>query len=204
MQEKKKKCTELKREAIIAAAKDAFQTFGVEASSMNKIAQLAKVSKRTVYNHFKSKEILIMYLLSDVWSSALVQLDVEYDSNISLNRQLYTLLIAEVDALSSQSFIDLARVAMGHFLFEPEALQEELSHMDETPTALFRWLEAAIDDKKLKITDINYAYTQLHNMLKGSCFWPQLAQYCTSLNQEQKQRLVKDTVTMFLSLYTIE
>lgn len=201
MKEKKKTCTQLKREAIINAAKEAFQTFGVEATSMNKIAQLAQVSKRTVYNHFESKETLIMYLLSDVWSTTMVQIDIEYNNETALETQLCALLTAEVDALSTQSFIDLARVAMGHFLFQPQSLQEELSKMDQTPTALFRWLEAAIADKKLKIADIHYAYTQLHNMLKGSCFWPQLAQYSEILDIQQRQRLVKDSVKMFLALY---
>lgn len=169
---------------------------------MNKIAQLAQVSKRTVYNHFESKQALIMYLLSDVWNNAAVQIDIKYNSETALDVQLYALLIAEVEALSSPSFIDLARVAMEYFLFQPDSLQQELCRYDDTATALYKWLQDATDNQRLNIDDIDYTYTLLHGMLKGSCFWPQLTQYAAPLDAEQKQRLVTDTVTMFLALYS--
>ena len=50
--------TDRKREAIIQAAIEAFRADGFEATSMDKIAAKAEVSKRTVYNHFPSKEEL--------------------------------------------------------------------------------------------------------------------------------------------------
>ncbi|MFA0698755.1 TetR/AcrR family transcriptional regulator, partial [Vibrio sp. 10N.222.49.C9] len=48
----KKTRSELKREAILTAAKQSFLEFGVKNTSMDKLASLANVSKRTVYNHF--------------------------------------------------------------------------------------------------------------------------------------------------------
>ena len=48
--------SDVKRDAIIQAAKQAFQEFGVNGTSMDKLAELANVSKRTVYNHFSAKE----------------------------------------------------------------------------------------------------------------------------------------------------
>ncbi|EPF7654109.1 TetR/AcrR family transcriptional regulator, partial [Vibrio vulnificus] len=69
MIEKKKTRSEEKREAILTAAKQAFLEFGVQNTSMDKLAALAGVSKRTVYNHFSSKEALVMELLSVLWKS---------------------------------------------------------------------------------------------------------------------------------------
>jgi TetR/AcrR family transcriptional regulator, mexJK operon transcriptional repressor len=47
-----------KHERIIAAATDAFLAHGFNAASMDLVARRAKVSKVTVYTHFKSKEAL--------------------------------------------------------------------------------------------------------------------------------------------------
>lgn len=47
-----------KSEAIIEAARKTFLARGFDAASMDQIAQVAGVSKRTVYNRFPSKEVL--------------------------------------------------------------------------------------------------------------------------------------------------
>ncbi|MCF5632840.1 TetR family transcriptional regulator, partial [Pseudomonas syringae] len=48
--------TDQKREAIVLAAIAEFGDRGFEITSMDRIAARAEVSKRTVYNHFPSKE----------------------------------------------------------------------------------------------------------------------------------------------------
>ena len=70
-----------KREAIIQAATQAFQEFGVNGTSMDKLAELANVSKRTVYNHFSTKEDLVMHLIKEQWQSALVDICLLYTSD---------------------------------------------------------------------------------------------------------------------------
>jgi TetR/AcrR family transcriptional regulator of autoinduction and epiphytic fitness len=67
MNKRLKNRSELKREAIIEAARSVFKEFGVKATSMDKLAEIAQVSKRTVYNHFSAKEELVMYLVTDLW-----------------------------------------------------------------------------------------------------------------------------------------
>ena len=47
-----------KTEAIVDAARKAFLAKGFDAASMDQIALSANVSKRTVYNRFRSKEEL--------------------------------------------------------------------------------------------------------------------------------------------------
>ena len=60
--------TDRKREAIVAAAIAEFRANGFEVTSMDKIAATAGVSKRTVYNHFPSKEELFAEILHQLWS----------------------------------------------------------------------------------------------------------------------------------------
>lgn len=54
---------EAKREAILEAARKVFMEVGFGAASMDAIANEAKVSKQTVYNHFGSKEELFAAMI---------------------------------------------------------------------------------------------------------------------------------------------
>ncbi|MDJ0657095.1 MAG: TetR/AcrR family transcriptional regulator C-terminal domain-containing protein [Xanthomonadales bacterium] len=201
MKEKKKTRSELKREAILDAAKSAFQEFGVQGTSMDKLAELAVVSKRTVYNHFATKEDLVLHLLRELWESSMVQIDVEYQPDAPLAVQLGRLIEAEIELVSGAEFLGLARAAAGYFLYEPEKLQAEIDEFHAQETALHRWLKSAVDDGRLKPLDVPFAVKQLHNLVKGSCYWPQLLGYEPELDSAAKQRLSDETVALFLSRY---
>ncbi|MUJ28130.1 TetR family transcriptional regulator [Aliivibrio fischeri] len=201
MIEKKKNRSELKREAILAAAKKAYQDDGVQNTSMDKLASLAQVSKRTVYNHFSSKEALVMELLSDLWQNSMADIDIQFSENVSIQDQLERLLLAELNVIGAQSYLDLAKVAFGHFFYKPDELQLQVEKMAEQETALSRWLQLMMDTKKLTIEDNHKAGVQLHSLLKGSAFWPQLVGMRAVLSSEEKEQLVTETADMFLSRY---
>jgi TetR/AcrR family transcriptional regulator, mexJK operon transcriptional repressor len=57
--------TERKREAILVAGRRVFLRSGYRGSSMDAIAAEAKVSKRTLYAHFESKESLFVAIVRD-------------------------------------------------------------------------------------------------------------------------------------------
>ncbi|MGB1263078.1 MAG: TetR/AcrR family transcriptional regulator [Cognaticolwellia sp.] len=193
--------SQVKREAIIVAAKAAFKAHGVQATTMDKLAELAQVSKRTVYNHFATKEDLVMYLVTDLWQQSLTKIDVSYCGSQSLGAQLRQLISQEIDLITSQEYIDLSRVAIGHLFYNPEVLQQEIAKISEHETALQRWLHDAVSDNALDISDINFAYEQLHNMIKGSCFWPLIFQMKTELSPAEKTQIVEETIKTFLARY---
>ena len=55
--------TDRKRDAIVQAAIGEFREHGFNGTSMDRVAAAADVSKRTVYNHFPSKEELFEAIL---------------------------------------------------------------------------------------------------------------------------------------------
>lgn len=199
----KKSRSEIKREAIIAAAKKAFKEFGVQGTSMDKLAELAQVSKRTVYNHFETKETLLMYLVAELWQKAETQVDVTYQKNVALKPQLITLLNAEIAFIASEDHMDVTKVAIGHFFYNPEALQKEFEKISCQENAIIRWLNCAIKDNKLAIKDVDFASDQLHGLIKASCFWPQLFQMEDGISEEKRQFLAKETAEMFLARYQV-
>lgn len=196
--------SEIKRQAIIDAACQAFQKFGVQATSMDKIAELAKVSKRTVYNHFATKQALVVYLLNDIRTRTLVDVDVEtsYDPQRSVESQLLLLITAEINLFSCVHYIDLTRMAFGHFLYHPEELKREVDKVMSQETAFQRYLRSACEHKQLQIPNIKFASEQLQNLIKGSCFWPQFLKIEAPLTDEQKQHIAVESTAMFLARYS--
>lgn len=190
-----------KRQAIINAARSAFQQSGVQGTSMDKLAELAQVSKRTVYNHFASKEQLVIEILSDLWQETLVLPDMHFQVEQNLTAQLNQLLLIEIELISSDEYLNLNRVALGHFLFQPEALDKALASYQPMETALARWLQGAQKAKQLNKIDLIFAYNQLHNLIKGSCFWPQVLGIAKPLDKKEQQHLAKESAQMFLSRY---
>jgi TetR/AcrR family transcriptional regulator of autoinduction and epiphytic fitness len=77
MSEVKKSRSQQKREDILNAALKTFKEQGVQATSMDQLAETANVSKRTVYNHFDSKETLVLSLLHEMWEQFMLRASVE-------------------------------------------------------------------------------------------------------------------------------
>ncbi|EHU9516884.1 TetR/AcrR family transcriptional regulator [Vibrio vulnificus] len=203
MIEKKKTRSEEKREAILTAAKQAFLEFGVQNTSMDKLAALAGVSKRTVYNHFSSKEALVMELLSVLWKSTITEDELVALSKRPLQDQLVSLLCQEISVIAQPSYLDMAKVALGHFLFKPEELKAQTSSMSKQDTALYTWLAEQDKNGRLKLESVELARTQLHSLIKGSAFWPQLIGSAEPLTVEQGEALAKNTAALFLSHYAV-
>jgi len=197
----KKTRSELKREAILLAAKDAFRQFGAQSTSMDKIAALAQVSKRTVYNHFSSKEVLIMTLLADLWGATENLVEPEQLDPLSMEQQLEQLLYSEIDVLSSDEYLDLARVVLGYYLYRPDELMLQSEQMAKKESQILSWIKYHVEQKNLDIQDIELANGQLHSLVKGGCFWPQVMGRKTILTQHDKQYLAKQNAQFFLAHY---
>lgn len=201
MTEHKPTRSELKRQAILQAARDAFQERGVHSTSMDELAALASVSKRTVYNHFASKEALIMALMTELWQQATLHEGRDYEPGVALHPQLCDLLESEIEVICSQEHIELNRVAFDHFLHQPQALREQVEKLSAHEPATRRWIRAAVADGRLAELDDEIASQQLHNLIKGSCFWPQLMQIAPLLGAQERHDLASRTAALFLSHY---
>lgn len=201
MNVKKKGRSEVKREAILVAAKQAFQEFGVQNTSMDKLSALAQVSKRTVYNHFESKEAIVMELLSELWRSSMAEHDIAGLSDLDIESQLVALLESEINVVTAPHYVELAKVALGYFLYKPDELKVQQAKMAKQETALFHWLIEQVEQKTLIIKDVGVASSQLHNLVKGSAFWPQVMGMAASLTSEEARTLAQQTARLFMCQY---
>jgi TetR/AcrR family transcriptional regulator of autoinduction and epiphytic fitness len=193
--------TERKREAILQAAIAEFRSSGFEVTSMDRIAATAGVSKRTVYNHFPSKEELFAEILNRLWNSITAEQDMPYRSQAPLREQLQTLLQAKLHLLADENFLDLARIAIAATIHSPERAQDMVSRMGEREEGLTAWIRQAQADGRLKPVEPAFAAQQMHGLLKTFAFWPQVSMGQPSLTQEEQTRVIESALDMFLSRY---
>ncbi|WP_295756175.1 TetR/AcrR family transcriptional regulator [Undibacterium sp.] len=192
--------TDRKRLAILEAAIAEFRQHGFEATSMDKIAATALVSKRTVYNHFSSKDELFAAILMELWDSSAAQGDLNYQSERTIRAQLSDYLQRKMRLLCDPNFIDLARVAVAATIHNPERAREMVARLSQREEGIAAWMKAAQADGKLKPGDPVLLSDLLQGQLKAVAFWPQVAMGQPLLNQQQQQKVLELTLEMFLLL----
>lgn len=193
--------TDRKRLAILEAAVAEFRHSGYEATSMDRIADSAGVSKRTVYNHFPSKEALFTQIVEQLWERSVEGLDLAYRSDRPLRAQVLELVSQKLRLLHDTNFVDLARVAIAAGIHSPERAQEMVSRMGDREEGLTTWIRAAAADGRLKTQDPLFASMQLQGLVKGFAFWPQVALGQPPLAPAQQKQVAEAAVDMFLAYY---
>ena len=195
--------TDRKRQAIIQAAIIEFRDNGFEITSMDKIAATAGVSKRTVYNHFPSKEELFAEILNQLWIRVTAEQETAYRSDLPLRDQLRVLLMAKLQMLGDDNFLDLARVAIAATIHSPERAQDMVARMGEREEGLTVWIRAAQADGRLKAVAPEFAAQQIHGLLKSFAFWPQISMGQPSLSAEEQNTVADSALAMFLGYYQL-
>ncbi|MRX06827.1 TetR family transcriptional regulator [Pseudoduganella sp. FT25W] len=193
------KLTDRKRQAIVEAAIAEFRSTGFESTSMDKIAATAGVSKRTVYNHFPSKDELFAQILHELWVSIASSPPAPYDPAAPLRAQLLDLLNKKMETLQDGYFLDLARVAIAEAIHSPERAQEMVARLSVKEEAVTAWLRAAQADGKLTKADPVLASQMLQGNLKTFAFWPQVTLNQPPLDAATQRKVVDATVDMFLA-----
>lgn len=198
------KLTDRKRQAIVDAAIAEFRSSGFEATSMDKIAATAGVSKRTVYNHFPSKDELFAQILQQLWCSSAALEDTPYDGALPLRQQLLDMLWKKMNMLQDAYFLDLARVAIAEAIHSPERAHDMVARLSAKEEGITRWLRAAQADGKLRAADPVLASHMLQGQLKTFAFWPQVTLSQPPLDAATQHTVVEATVDMFLSYYGVK
>ncbi|WP_372359334.1 TetR/AcrR family transcriptional regulator [Xanthomonas axonopodis] len=193
--------TDRKRNAIVEAAIAQFRQHGFEATSMDRVAATAGVSKRTVYNHFPSKDALFGEILRGLWQRSAEAVNLAYRPDQPLHLQLIALLQQKLRLLDDPAFIDLSRVAIAEGIHSPARARELLSQLGSKEEGTTTWLRAALADGRLAGVEPEFAAQQLQALVKGFAFWPQITMAQPPLSPQQQTQVAESAVAMFLGLY---
>jgi TetR/AcrR family transcriptional regulator, regulator of autoinduction and epiphytic fitness len=194
-----KRDTSKKHHEILDAAVREFQAVGYENTSMDRIAETAGASKRTVYNHFASKESLF-HAAFDRLKDELQELKrVSYDPERELAEQLGEFVDAKRAVAENPAWLGLMKVATAVFIANPEMARETMARLTEEEDRLVLWLRDATADGRMNVEDPARAAHVFWAMVSGGFYWPSL--YFGPLDEKTSAPLKEDMLALFLARY---
>lgn len=194
--------TDLKHTAILHAAKTVFLQQGYAQASMDTIALTANVSKRTIYDHFKTKKALFEVILQIHWTK-----------------------MAEVEAqqleqeLNIRQFLKRFAKTFLHFIYQPDTIAlfrlliaespqfpDLMVHLVKDGKAPFtRTLIGFLKQKKqtgeLKFKSPDRAAAYFIGMLKEYHFWPMMMGLNSNAQLTQPEALINEIVEVFMQAF---
>ena len=194
--------TEQKKIQILDAAEELFHSFGVENTSMDHLARRAGVSKRTVYNHFATKDQLFQAILQRMFDKLSLASEVRFDASKPIAQQLEQIAQDEVAMLSSAAFLKVAKIAFMQIMQNPDLAQL----MNDSTLGCKRYLESFLSDAcaagVLRIEDIPFASKQFIYQLKSFVFYPLLLGM-EMQKEATQQQIIHESTAMFLARYQV-
>jgi TetR/AcrR family transcriptional regulator, mexJK operon transcriptional repressor len=163
--------SELKKAAVVQAARELFLRDGFERTSVDAIADLAGVSKRTIYNHYEDKRTLFLAVIHETFGTmieAIYAIIDKHMTDVADPEESLTGFAVEGAMLAFRSadraaMIRLLIAEAGHF---PELQREEMRPFTVTDR-LARRLAAMAERGLLDITDPHEAADHLFALTFG-------------------------------------
>ncbi|MEM7756989.1 MAG: TetR/AcrR family transcriptional regulator [Cyanobacteria bacterium P01_A01_bin.40] len=125
--------SELKTKAILRGAMEEFLANGYAATSMDKVAKTAKVSKATVYSHFGDKENLFSAVIQDLAEDKFqTVMGLEKPQSLTEDPQQVLSKMATrmiENAQEDRAFQDFIRIIIGESGRFPELAQVYVNHL---------------------------------------------------------------------------
>ncbi|WP_462159499.1 TetR/AcrR family transcriptional regulator [Pseudoalteromonas sp. GB56] len=194
------KQSERKRLQIINAAEMLFARDGVQGTSMDVLAQQAEVSKRTIYNHFATKEELLSCVLEHMMSQVDQGDELHFYANKDIAEQLKAIAMSEARLQTSESLLKIARVTFIEMITNPEFSQLMAANKIGCMRYFEVFLRDAVNAGVLAIEHTEFAAQQFIYQLKSFIFYPKLYNIDNAAGGDIAF-IVEQTVAMFLARY---
>lgn len=192
-----------KRAAVIEAATEEFWLHGFSGTSMDRIAKVANVSKRTVYDHFPSKDDLFQAIIDQILERVGEMPSYEYSAEKPLDEQLLAIGKTFAATITGKDFMKLSRVVISRFIQEPEWARQTLKAHARLRQDMIALFKAGKKDGRLKISNPEKAATQFCGLIKEIAFWPELMAGQAPVSTRERNAAVKSAVEMFLDHYQV-
>lgn len=198
--------TERKREDILRAAAEAFRHDGVRGASSEAIAERAGVSKRTLYNHFASKDALFDAVIERYWQRIAGALDADThspeDPSLALEERVLALCIPRLDVLLDPELVGFFRAVLGESMRTPELARAWGHGID--PLAVLG-LRAFVREEKergrLHFDSEELAATQLWGLCFDPLFWPSVLLLSAKIPHAARESTVREGARTFIARF---
>ena len=193
------KLTDKKRKDILQAAIQEFREQGFPAARVNRIAELAEVSKRTLYKHFESKEVLFAAITDILLEQIAASPKLSYDPGKPLREQLIAAVRDYIDYLSGEHYMGLNRLVMSELLRDQELAQAFFAKAEMQDGPIQTLIGEAMQAGALRQAEPGFAAGQLLSMIKHFLMWPEFL--LGKKADIDAEAVMADCVDMFLAHY---
>ena len=197
-EERNKRDTSQKRETILAAAVQVFIEEGFDNASMDRIAERANASKRTVYNHFASKDELFHAVIAKFIREQQALKQIAFDPKRSLEDQLSDFADAILFAISTPTHLGLSRILNAMFTREPEKVIAARAEFAPLEDELERWVRDAARAGHLNAPNPTLASKVFYGMIEGTLTYPA---FTGCVDPATVEPFKQELIVTFLSRY---
>lgn len=188
-----------KREMIVQGAAEVFAKEGYDGASMDQIAQVAGVSKKTVYNHFDNKENLFKAIVAMLLDEREAKKVIIFDPKTSIKDQLIAFAMAEICLIDTSDKRKLSRILTLTFLKDIQFAASIRSHYEPPHIAFISWLKQASEAGRIEVDQPEEAAKLFYALVEGGVTWPAL--FANHLNMEATQTYLERATDLFLTYY---
>ena len=186
---------------IIMAATQELSNKSLDAASMHNIAELAGVSKRTLYKYFPSKENLYDAMIDYILDGMEQFSAIEYNPDLSLEEQIVKIIDIKISFSTSDDLMKIMKITLAEILKGRMIKEENALRINENELRFIKWIEAAKADGKITSDLSNESIAnQFQGVLKGQVFWPVLMGM-TCISNLDLEKIKEETKDFFLKNY---
>lgn len=196
--ERKKRDTSKKHRLILDKAIEVFTQKGFEETSMDVVAEYAGVSKRTIYNHFKSKDNLFKEIVNEFITARDRIKPVEYSQTTSIKEQLKEFAKAEIFLIEDPRNRGISRLLTSTFLKDIEYGKEIYGNYSPYKNFI-DWLEKAKLYKKLNFDSTMLTANIFYGLVEGCITWRALMSDGASLLMSEV--VMEEIIDVFIKKY---
>ncbi|MBM7035165.1 TetR/AcrR family transcriptional regulator [Vibrio sp. 188UL20-2] len=198
------KMREAKQHDIFNAAMTLFSEKGFDQASMDGIAKLAQVSKRTLYKYFPTKDKLFETIVESLMSNFDQHLPVDFDQSTSISDQLFAILSERMSYLLEPQFIQLSRLVSVECMRQKRFAEIALAQLQtiEGGYGLRHWAKQGVEQNKLSLSEPLLAIEQLIGSIKGTCYWPSLMTHQKPVTRAELNKAIRFACDSFESAHS--
>jgi TetR/AcrR family transcriptional regulator, mexJK operon transcriptional repressor len=184
---------------VLAAAQRAFVQYGYAGTSMDAIAEMAGVSKRTVYSNFPTKEQLYAQVIEKLCASvvpAAIEGDpLEVDPEVVLHK----VSVAFLEALYQPEQVAFYQTVVADSRQFPDVGRMLFDGPITTTQRVFeQYFRALARQGVLRLMDFELAAAQFVALLKVNIHLRLLLNQPTRLSHRARDKVARDAVSLFL------
>lgn len=188
------------RAAILGAATDLFLERGYDRTSLARVADVADVSKATLFKQFPTK--------AELFEATVLAAGAASDSGLveepsgDFHAGLVSLGLAYAELLTRPRMTELMRAVIAESARFPE-LRERTFDFGALPVlrALRRYLQTSTAQGNAIVDDLDVAAAQFLGMIATVVFWPRLVHGNWSLTEEETLHTIDEAAKTMVARY---